>query len=171
VRLGLGSNAAPEKALAMLAEARREVSLAIEELREIAHGLEPRVLSEAGLAEAMSLAAARSPVPVELLALPEARLDMAAETTAYYVFLEAVTNAQKHARASVVRVRAVARDGYLQVEIADDGVGGAVATPGSGLQGLCDRVEAVGGRFTLESNTGRGTTVYAAIPATPSTRM
>jgi signal transduction histidine kinase len=168
VRLGLAARNDPEEATAALDAARNELSLAIDELREIAHGIQPRVLTDSGLAAAMALVAGRSPVPIELLDVPPSRLDSAAETTAYYVFAEAVTNVHKHAQASAIRVRAYARDGFLHMEVSDDGVGGAVASPGSGLQGLCDRVEAVGGRFALVSAAGQGTMVVAAIPAMPA---
>jgi signal transduction histidine kinase len=168
VRLGIASSGDPRKATAALEDARNELSLAIDELREIAHGIQPRVLTDSGLAAAMALVAARSPVPVELLDAPPSRLDATAETTAYYVFAEAVTNAQKHARATTITVRAVVRDGLLHIEVSDDGVGGATAGPGSGLQGLHDRVEAVGGRLTVVSQAGQGTTVEAAIPAKPA---
>jgi signal transduction histidine kinase len=162
VRLGMAGGEAA------LDEVRSELSLAIDELRETAHGIQPRVLTESGLAGAMALVATRSPVPIEVLDAPPSRLDAAAETTAYYVFAEAVTNAQKHARASAIQVRAYERDGFLHVEVSDDGAGGASAAAGSGLQGLRDRVEALGGRFGLVSSAGRGTTVTAAIPATPA---
>jgi signal transduction histidine kinase len=168
VRLGVRSAGDPIRAAATIEDARDELSRAIDDLREISHGLQPRLLADSGLSQAMAVVAARSPVPVELLDPPLVRLEPAAEATAYYVFAEAVTNAQKHARASAIRVRAYARDGFVQVEVADDGVGGAIATPGSGLEGLRDRVDAVGGRFTLVSNAGEGTTVAAAIPATPA---
>jgi signal transduction histidine kinase len=168
VRLGIASRGDSQEAAASLDDARKELSHAIDELREIAHGIQPRALADSGLAVAMALVAARSPIPVELLDLPSSRLDAAAETTAYYVFAEAVTNAHKHAGASTIRVRAYVRDGFLHVEVTDDGVGGATAAPGSGLQGLRDRVEAVGGRFTVVSGAGDGTAVVAAIPATPA---
>src|SRR4051812_10229123 len=167
VRLGLVSREHPDEAAGALDDAREELSLAIDELRDLAHGILPRALTESGLAEAMALVAARSPLPMELVDPPLSRLDPAAETTAYYVFAEAVTNAQKHAHASAIRVRAYARDGFLHVEVGDDGVGGASTASGSGLDGLRARVEALGGRFAVASAVGQGTTVAAAIPATP----
>jgi signal transduction histidine kinase len=168
VRLGLASRGDPKEAAAALDVARNELAQAIDELREIAHGIQPRELADSGLAAAMALVATRSPIPMEVLDAPASRLDAAAETTAYYVFAEAITNAQKHAQASQIRVRAYVRDGFLHMEVADDGVGGATAGPGSGLQGLSDRVEAVGGRFTMVSRAGEGTSVVVAIPATPA---
>ena len=96
------------------------------------------------------------------------RLDDTAEATAYFVFAEAVTNAQKYARASTIWVRATVVGGVLRIEVVDDGIGGAVQSPGSGLQGLSDRVEAVGGGLTIDSIAGHGTQIAAAIPvATP----
>jgi signal transduction histidine kinase len=168
VRLGIVPRTDPQEFAAALDYARDELSLAMDELRELAHGLQPRVLTDLGLADAMALVAARSPVPVELLDVPVLRLDAVAETTAYYVFAEAVTNAQKHAEASTIQVRAYVRNGFLHLEVKDDGVGGASADPGSGLQGLHDRVHAVGGRFGLISSPGNGTMVVVAIPATPA---
>jgi signal transduction histidine kinase len=104
-------------------------------------------------------------VPVDLGELPEDRLDETAESTAYYVALEAITNAQRYARPSAIRISAQRTSSRLYLQVADDGVGGAVERPGRGLQGLRDRVEAIGGSFTLESAAGRGTRVAAEIPA------
>jgi signal transduction histidine kinase len=102
------------------------------------------------------------------LELPSVRLDDTAEATAYFVIAEAVTNAQKYSHASTIRVRVADTNGVLRVEIADDGVGGAAQRPGSGLQGLSDRVEALGGNLQIDSITGHGTQIAAAVPlATP----
>jgi len=154
----------PQRAATLFKQAGIEVSLAIEELRELAHGIHPAVLTDLGLAKAIEVVARRSSVPVRLLELPPMRLDTTAEATAYFVFAEAVTNAQKHARASTIWVRATVAGGVLRVEVVDDGIGGAVRTPGSGLQGLSDRVEALGGGLTLDSVAGQGTQVTATIP-------
>ena len=108
--------------------------------------------------------AARSPIPVRLIALPKRRLDPVAEATAFYVIAETVTNAQRYARPSQIRVTASHAHGALVVEVYDDGAGGAVERPGSGLQGLRDRVEAIGGTFTVDSRPGLGTRVIAIIP-------
>jgi len=121
------------------------------------------LLARLGLAAAIKGVAARATVPVVLDELPKSRLDVPAEATAYYVVAEAVANAQKHAHASSIRVRVSVHHAALRVEVADDGVGGAVETPGSGLEGLRDRVEAVGGTFEVDSN-GSGTRVSARIP-------
>ena len=155
---------APERAAVVLAAAETEVSLAIDELRDLAQGIQPAVLTERGLGYAIESIAARSTVPIELGELPSTRLDESAEATAYYVVAEAVTNAQRYAHASSISVRAAVVQRSLRVEIADDGVGEASESRGSGLQGLRDRVEAVGGTFAVESPPGRGTRVAAAIP-------
>jgi signal transduction histidine kinase len=168
VRLRIASDRAsqaPEESEALFEKAASDLGQAIDELRDLAHGTDPTVLTEFGLGEAIKRVTARSAVPVEFLALPTVRLDEAAESTAYYVLAEAVTNAQKHARASSVRVRAELDGGALHVEVVDDGLGGAAEIPGSGLQGLRDRVEALGGTFHVDSAPGR-TRVAAAIPAT-----
>jgi signal transduction histidine kinase len=142
----------------------RELAVAVEELRELAHGLHPMLLANHGLAPALEGVAACAAVPVVLVELPVGRFDVNVESTAYYVVAEAVANAQKHAAATSVRVRVVLRDASLRVEISDDGVGGASEARGSGLQGLRDRVEAVGGRFAVDSGAG-GTRITALIPA------
>src|SRR4051794_41817201 len=119
--------------------------LAVIELGELAHGVSPISLAGGGLATAMTAFAARSPIPVKLVALPKQRLDPVTEATAFYVIAETVTNAQRYARPSAIRVAATHAPGALVVEVVDDGAGGAVEHAGSGLQGLRDRVEAIGG--------------------------
>jgi signal transduction histidine kinase len=168
VRLSLSAEDArtsPEGAAASLESARAEVLAAIDELRDLVHGLHPGELRRFGLARALEDLAARSAVPIELAELPEVRLDETAEATGYYVALEAVANAQRYANASSVTVWARVRAGTLFLEVQDDGVGGAVELNDRGLQGLRDRVEATGGRFATESLPGQGTRVAAAIPA------
>jgi signal transduction histidine kinase len=155
---------APEDAPAVLEKAEEELELAIEELRDLAHGIHPSLLTDLGLATAVRGAALRSTVPIRLVQLPDRRVGETAETTAYYVFAEAVANAQKHSHASSIDVSIGVRDGTLLVEVADDGVGGA-RERGLGLQGLRDRVETVGGRFWMTSAPGAGTVIRAAIPA------
>jgi signal transduction histidine kinase len=167
LRLQLGrecARAAPERAAAVLAAAETEVLLAIDELRELAHGIQPAVLTERGLAHAIESIAARSTVPIEVSELPSSRFDERAEVTAYYVVAEAVTNAQRYAHASSISVRAAVAHRSLHVEIGDDGIGEATEGKGSGLQGLRDRVEAIGGTFEVDSPSGSGTRVVAAIP-------
>jgi signal transduction histidine kinase len=155
----------PERTAAILERTGSELSLAIEDLRELAHGLPPALLTKLGLSGAIRSMVARSTVPVTLVELPGSRVDDAAEATAYYVIAEAMTNAQRYAHASRIDVSAVVSRRTLDVTIADDGVGGASEQVASGLQGLRDRVEAIGGTFELDSPRGRGTRVSAAIPA------
>ena len=166
LRLGIAAQAAretPDRATAALEAAETEVSLVIDELRELAQGIHPTVLTEQGLGHAIEVIAAGSTVPIELRDVTPGRFDASAEATAYYVVAEAVTNAQRYARASSIWVSAVAANGGLHVEIGDDGIGGAVERNGSGLQGLRDRVEATGGTFEVASSSGRGTRVVAVI--------
>jgi PAS domain S-box-containing protein len=142
-----------------------ELRLASEELRDLARGIHPAVLSEHGLGAALDALATRSPVPVELAAVPEGRFAPAVEATAYFTIAEALTNVAKHARAGLVTVRVTVDDGTLAIEVADDGVGMADPAEGSGLTGLSDRVGALGGTLEVTSAPGEGTTVRAAIPA------
>jgi signal transduction histidine kinase len=155
----------PHRAAALLEEAEGELQLAIDELRELAHGIHPAVLVDFGLAEAIRSLARRSTIPVRLIELTPERLDPAAETVGYYVVAEAIANAQKYSQASSIEVRAVISRGTLQLVIADNGVGGAVEGPGSGLEGLRDRAEASGGTLDLLSPLGGGTRISAVIPA------
>jgi PAS domain S-box-containing protein len=148
----------------ILAQAGEELTLALEELRELARGIHPAVLTEHGLEPAVASLAARAPLPVEIsISLPE-RLPQPVEAAAYYVVAEALTNVAKYASASVVSVDVERSNGSARIEVRDDGVGGAAAQGGSGLRGLADRVEALGGRLELESPAGAGTTLRAEIP-------
>ncbi|MEU9957026.1 nitrate- and nitrite sensing domain-containing protein [Streptomyces sp. NPDC050982] len=136
-----------------------------EDLLQISRGIHPAILSKGGLGPALRALARRSAVPVELdLELPGARLPERIEVAVYYVTSECLTNAAKHARATVVEVRARVYEDVLEVVIGDDGVGGAEPGGGSGLIGLTDRVEATGGRLTVRSPPGRGTTLIARLP-------
>jgi signal transduction histidine kinase len=155
----------PARASALLDEAESELQLAIDELRELAHGIHPAVLVDLGLAEAIKSLALRSSIPVNLLRVPKRRLDTAAETVGYYVVAEAIANAQKYSRASFIEVRADAGPDSLRIEVLDDGAGGAVEHPGSGLEGLRDRAEAIGGTLELVSAAGMGTRVTVTVPA------
>ena len=149
----------------MLEDAGAEVVRAIDELRELSHGIHPPVLADLGLARALKAVTRRSSVPITFVdELPAARFDDTVEATAYYVVSEALTNTQKHARAASVRVRAGATTDALQIEISDDGIGGAAEPANGGLAGLRDRVEALGGTFEMVSPGGDGTRVTAAIP-------
>jgi PAS domain S-box-containing protein len=147
-----------------LADAGDELALALAELRELARGLHPAVLTDRGLRPAIDMLAGRAPVPVEIAAVPEERLPEPVEAAVYYLIAEALTNVAKYAQASAVRVRVVASEGVVVVEVSDDGVGGADASAGSGLRGLTDRVEALGGSLTIVSTAGAGTSLCAEIP-------
>jgi signal transduction histidine kinase len=136
----------------------------IDELREISQGIHPAVLSTAGLRAALRALGRRSPVPVELDVRVDGRLPEPIEVAAYYVVSEMLTNAGKHAHASVVEVDAEASDGTLRLCVRDDGVGGADPLQGSGLVGLKDRVEALGGTLSIHSPAGSGTTVTCDLP-------
>jgi PAS domain S-box-containing protein len=142
-----------------------ELAQALEELRELARGIHPAILSQRGLEPAIQALAARATLPVAISVALEDRLPEPVEAAAYYVVAEALTNAAKYANASEVRVQISRSDGLARIEVADDGVGGAGARRGSGLRGLADRVEALGGRLVLDSPMGAGTTVRAEIPA------
>ena len=148
----------------MLAQAAKAVTAALNEVREIAHGIHPAVLSEGGLEPALRALAQRSAVPVKLAVSTSGRLAKRIEVTAYYVVSELLTNVVKHARASVVRVTVEQADKTLRLSVRDDGVGGADPARGSGLIGLHDRVGAIGGTVVIQSPTGAGTTVLVSLP-------
>ena len=156
--------AGPEELREELVQAANAVTAALDELREIAHGIHPGILTLGGLAPALRGLSRRSAVPVELEISAAGRFSERIEVTAYYVVSELLTNAVKHARASVVRVTVEQPDGTLHLSIRDDGVGGADPARGSGLTGLRDRVEAMGGTIVVESAAGAGTTVLVSLP-------
>jgi signal transduction histidine kinase len=142
-----------------------ELERAIDELRELARGIHPNLLSRFGLQTALESVASRSTVAVTLdLDLPEGRLDPSVETTAYYFVAEALTNTQRHAHATHATVRISVSEEAARILVGDDGIGGAVESAGSGLRGLRDRVEGVGGSFSLVSAPGGGTLLTARIP-------
>jgi len=162
----LESRLAPEQgdAAPIVREARTALAQALEELRELTQGIHPTLLVERGLPVALEELCRRAGLPAHLNVALDVRLPDQVETAAYYLASEALSNAAKHSHGSEVRVD-VAYDGAtLTVEIADDGIGGAAIGPGSGLRGLADRVEALGGRFTVSSPPGRGTRLVAQIP-------
>jgi PAS domain S-box-containing protein len=160
--LRLAARRHPEDA--ELALAGEELSHALQELRELARGIHPAVLTERGLEPAVRALADRAPLPVELdVCIPE-RLPDPVEAAAYYVVAEALTNVAKYAQASEVIVELGRGNGNACIEVRDDGIGGAVPDRGSGLRGLADRVEALGGRLVLDSPAGAGTTLRAEIP-------
>jgi signal transduction histidine kinase len=149
---------------AQLVRAEQGLAGVLEELHEISRGIHPAILSEGGLGPALRTLARRSAVPVQLDACAQRRLPEHVEVAAYYVVSEALTNAAKHAQASVVNVELDARDASLQLAIRDDGIGGADPAQGSGLVGLSDCVEALGGTLQVTSPTGSGTTLLIEIP-------
>ena len=151
-------------AQSVLAQVSEELADALTELRELARGIHPAVLTQHGLGPALDALAARSAVPVDLDFAPDERLPAPVEATAYYVVAEALTNVAKYARATAASVSVRRRDGDLVVDVRDDGIGGAAIDAGSGLRGLADRVEAVHGALRVESPAGNGTRVTAAIP-------
>jgi signal transduction histidine kinase len=146
-----------------LEQAERQLRRTMQELHELAQGLHPRTLEESGLAGALAELARQSPVPIAVH-LSAGELPRDVEAGAYYVCSEALANLAKHARASSGVITVATRDGRLQVEVVDDGVGGADARKGTGLRGLADRVEALGGRVTVASSEGEGTRLTAEIP-------
>jgi PAS domain S-box-containing protein len=153
-----------EAAGKILQGASAELAHALEELRELARGIHPAVLTDRGLGPALESLADRAPLPVELETVPDERLPGPVEAAAFYVVSEALANVAKYANASLVRVRVEQLDGYALVEVADDGVGGADPTAGSGLRGLADRVGALDGRLEITSPEGEGTRIRAEIP-------
>jgi signal transduction histidine kinase len=162
--------AAPREVKDEIATVADGLDAVLEDLREIARGLHPAILTQHGLQPALKTLARRSAVPVELDVRSAARLPKPVEAAAYYVVAETLTNAAKHAHASVVHVEAHADDGVLRVAVGDDGVGGADPAGGSGLVGLRDRVEALDGRLTLHSPRGGGTTVRVELPLADAAR-
>jgi len=151
-----------EDAAALLTEALDHAEQATAELRELAHGILPAVLTRGGLRAGVHALASRMPVPVEN-GVSVGRLPTGIEATAYFVVAEALTNVAKHSRAQRARVSARVEEGALRIEVRDDGLGGA-RPDGSGLVGVSDRIAALDGRFHVDSPAGGGTLVAAAIP-------
>jgi signal transduction histidine kinase len=139
----------------------------LDDLREISRGIHPAILSEGGLAPALKTLARRSPIPVALDVRVDGRLPDGVEVCAYYVVSEMLTNTAKHAQASAVHVDVGRAEGLLHVSVRDDGVGGADPARGSGLVGLHDRVEALGGTILVQSAKGAGTAVEVLLPLKP----
>ena len=154
----------PRGAGEMLDAAANDLDAAIQQLRELARGIHPAVLTDHGLTAALEALAQRTPLPVEIAATPDERLAPAVEATVYFVVAEAMTNVARYAHASHARVMVVRDGDGVIVEVADDGVGGADPGDGSGLRGLADRVAALDGRLEIQSPRGSGTTVRAIIP-------
>jgi len=158
-RLGPDSDVAP-----LVAQAREEAQAAVGELRELARGIHPAVLSDRGLGPALEALAGRAPVPVEVRGVPERPLPPAVEAAVYFVTSETLTNVAKYAQACAATVELDVDGDQLTLEISDDGVGGARSSTDSGLAGLCDRIEALDGELIVDSPPGAGTTVRAQIP-------
>ena len=154
----------PAAARKILAEAQDQLAKGLDELRELARGIHPAVLTDRGLGPALQALVARAPVPVEITELPEERLAGPVEAAAYYVVAEAITNVAKYAQASCVTVSVRRSNGSATVVVTDDGVGGADPALGTGLRGLADRIEALDGRLEVDSPAARGTRISAEIP-------
>ena len=155
----------PEGAGSLLETANTQLNQALEELRELARGIHPAVLTDHGLTRALEVLVERAPVRVEVAELDgEERLPEQVEAAAYYVVAEAVTNAAKYAQASAVKVSVERSNGTVLVRVDDDGVGGADPAAGSGLRGLADRLEALGGKLSVDSEPGAGTRIEAELP-------
>jgi signal transduction histidine kinase len=167
VTLGLAESrfaSDPDGARELIAQARVEAQAAVKELRELARGIHPAVLSDHGLGPALEALASRAPVPVEVIGVPEGGLGHEVEACAYFVTAEALTNVAKYAHASSASVELTLEDDRLLVRVRDDGVGGADPTVGTGLRGLRDRVDALDGDLEVESPPGGGTTVTVQVP-------
>jgi signal transduction histidine kinase len=154
----------PGSVARLIAQAREEAQLAVKELRDLARGIHPAVLSDRGLGAALEGLAARAPVPVEISGLPSAALPPEVEAAAYFVTAEALTNVAKYAQASEALVQLFVEGDRLRLEVRDDGVGGADSSAGSGLRGLCDRVDALDGSLEVHSPPGGGTTLTVELP-------
>jgi signal transduction histidine kinase len=157
-------DAEPGEAGRLLDRSREELDEALRELRELARGIHPTVLSDHGLAAAIEGLARRAPLPVAVGELPAERLPEHLELTAYFVVSEALTNVAKYASASHASVTVTMENGRLTIEVSDDGVGGADLELGTGLRGLTDRLAALEGWLDIDSRPGHGTTVRATIP-------
>jgi signal transduction histidine kinase len=162
----------PEAAKELLTSAGDELGVALEELRELARGIHPAVLTERGLGPALQSLCDRAPLPVELQSVPDERLPKRVEAAAYYVVSEALANVAKYAHATGASVSVEQGNGTAVVEVADDGIGGADPDAGSGLRGLSDRVDALDGHLHIVSPPGGGTMIRAEIPcSSPRTEM
>jgi signal transduction histidine kinase len=154
----------PEAAAPLIAQAREEARLAVQELRELASGIHPALLSDRGLGPALDALAARAPVPTTVDGVPERRLPPQIEAACYFVTAEALTNVAKYAGAMSAGVSVTVEHGRVRLVVRDDGAGGADPNAGSGLRGLRDRVDALDGHFHVDSPPGLGTTLIAEIP-------
>jgi signal transduction histidine kinase len=165
LRASAGNSAAgPDELREELASAASAIALALDELREISRGIHPAILTKGGLPLALHALRRRSGIPIQLEISTSVRFTERIEVAAYYVVSELLTNAAKHARASAVHVTVEQVDDALRLSVRDDGVGGADPVGGSGLIGLLDRVEAIGGTIDVESPVGAGTAVFVSLP-------
>jgi len=168
VMLRAARNRADGELATMLDRALEELQTSLSELRELARGIHPAVLTDRGLEPAIQALASRAPVPVTVDADAADRLPGPVESAAYFVVSEALTNVAKYAQATEATVAVRRENGHVVVEVTDDGIGGADAAHGSGLRGLADRVAALDGKLSLDSPAGRGTRLHAEIPFTPA---
>jgi signal transduction histidine kinase len=164
LRLAVAKMPLSDEARGLITSASEELTLALGELRDLARGLHPSILTDLGLGPALESLARRAPIPCEVVNEIEETLPAQVQAAMYYVVAESLTNVAKYAQASRVDVHASHAEGVARVVVADDGIGGANPDDGSGLGGLHDRVEALGGRLLVESATGQGTRVLAEIP-------
>jgi len=164
--LGLAESKLPADAevAPLVHEAREALTVALAELRELSQGIHPSILTERGLPAALDDLCRRAALPASLDVSLDRRLPTQVETAAYFVVSEAVANAIKHSHATELWIRASIRSGVLVAEVVDDGIGGAGGGGGTGLRGMTDRVEALGGSLTVSSPPGRGTTLRVEIP-------
>jgi PAS domain S-box-containing protein len=165
LELALRRGDVPGDVRSLVGDALGDARSSIDELRELAHGIHPSVLTRSGLPAAVAALADRAPVPL-LIEIADERYPKSVESAAYFVAAEALTNIAKYAQASTARVAATQADGHLVVTIDDDGVGGAELSAGSGLAGLADRLAALDGTLTVSSPPGEGTHIRAEIPLT-----
>jgi signal transduction histidine kinase len=156
----------PDELPDMAAELSEGLSDASEELRDVSRGIHPPILTEAGLGPALRALARRSEIPVDVDVGLDERLPTPVEAAAYYIASEALTNVAKHARANVVGLRAAHDNGVLILEVRDDGIGDVNTRRGSGILGLTDRVEALGGTISIASPPHNGTTLSVRLPST-----
>jgi signal transduction histidine kinase len=158
-------DAEPAETARLLRRAHEELDQALSELRDLARGIHPAVLADRGLGAAVEALAARAPLPVKVVCtLPDQRLPERVELAAYFVVSEALTNVARHASALNAAVALTERDGLLEIEVEDDGIGGAKLARGTGLRGLADRIAVIDGRLDIDSKPGHGTIVRARIP-------
>lgn len=163
-RSAIRRGAGPDEIGGLLDRIDGQAHAALDELRDLARGIHPTILTEAGLGPALRAVAERAPLPVEVGGVPDRRLPAAVEVAAYFVCCEAIANAAKHAGADSVRIEAEMSADGLELSVVDDGRGGASLNGGTGLRGLADRVEALGGRLEVRSTPGSGSTIAAIIP-------